>query len=75
MDWQGNTLIRHCSHVRRALIYWTYVVDYVCMSHTEDASNYILHHFDNMQPFTEYYGLLNKSGAWILSDRARRHPE
>eukprot|EP00975_Prorocentrum_lima_P059103 12394671-Prorocentrum_lima.AAC.1 len=28
-----------------------------------------------MAPATEYYGLLNKNGAWILSDRARRHPQ
>eukprot|EP00975_Prorocentrum_lima_P018458 3886648-Prorocentrum_lima.AAC.1 len=28
-----------------------------------------------MQPETEYYGLFNRNGAWILSDRARRHPQ
>eukprot|EP00975_Prorocentrum_lima_P052602 11023312-Prorocentrum_lima.AAC.1 len=28
-----------------------------------------------MAPATGYYGLINKNGAWILSDRARRHPE
>eukprot|EP00975_Prorocentrum_lima_P027474 5773159-Prorocentrum_lima.AAC.1 len=28
-----------------------------------------------MAPATEYYGLINKNGAWILSDRARRHPQ
>eukprot|EP00975_Prorocentrum_lima_P070385 12931672-Prorocentrum_lima.AAC.1 len=28
-----------------------------------------------MAPATEYYGLIDKNGAWILSDRARRHPQ
>eukprot|EP00975_Prorocentrum_lima_P022085 4650446-Prorocentrum_lima.AAC.1 len=28
-----------------------------------------------MAPTTEYYGLIHKNGAWILSERARRHPE
>eukprot|EP00975_Prorocentrum_lima_P038878 8166432-Prorocentrum_lima.AAC.1 len=27
-----------------------------------------------MAPATEYYGLINKNRAWIISGRARRHP-
>eukprot|EP00975_Prorocentrum_lima_P015866 3369479-Prorocentrum_lima.AAC.1 len=37
IEWQGNTLIRHCSHVCRASIYWTYVAADVLTSHIDDA--------------------------------------
>eukprot|EP00975_Prorocentrum_lima_P033220 6972570-Prorocentrum_lima.AAC.1 len=27
----------------------------------------------NMKPATEYFGLLNKNGSWLLSESARRN--
>eukprot|EP00975_Prorocentrum_lima_P025735 5414795-Prorocentrum_lima.AAC.1 len=44
IEWQGNTLIRHCSHFRRALIYWTYVAADVLTSHAGDALTLSLIH-------------------------------
>eukprot|EP00975_Prorocentrum_lima_P000434 82863-Prorocentrum_lima.AAC.1 len=60
----------HCSLVRRALTYWTYVVADVLLNHTYDAFQYFMCHPDNMAPATEYYGLMLKDGTWLLSDRA-----
>eukprot|EP00975_Prorocentrum_lima_P054718 11471336-Prorocentrum_lima.AAC.1 len=37
IEWQGNALIRHCSHVSRALLYWIYVVADVLAAHLDDA--------------------------------------
>eukprot|EP00975_Prorocentrum_lima_P001596 343803-Prorocentrum_lima.AAC.1 len=61
-EWQGNTLIRLCRDVRRALIYWTYVAADVLTSHMDDALAHVLLDLNNMQPATEYFGLLNRNG-------------
>eukprot|EP00975_Prorocentrum_lima_P040080 8419236-Prorocentrum_lima.AAC.1 len=58
-----DTLIRHCSHVRRALICWTYVAADVFTSHIADALNVVLRHLESIQQTSEYFGLLNKNGA------------
>eukprot|EP00975_Prorocentrum_lima_P063905 12894380-Prorocentrum_lima.AAC.1 len=53
-EWQGTTLIRHCSLVRRALVYWTYVAADVLFDHTYDAFQYVMCYLNNMAPATEY---------------------
>eukprot|EP00975_Prorocentrum_lima_P008155 1743689-Prorocentrum_lima.AAC.1 len=58
MEWQGNVLIRHCSHVRRALVYLTYLVADVFLNDLEDAYSHVIEHLDHMTRTTEYYGLV-----------------
>eukprot|EP00975_Prorocentrum_lima_P050315 10536837-Prorocentrum_lima.AAC.1 len=37
-----------------------------------DALTLVLRYFEGMQQASEYFGLLNKNGAWLLSESARR---
>eukprot|EP00975_Prorocentrum_lima_P065884 12906071-Prorocentrum_lima.AAC.1 len=64
MSWQGNVLIRHCSKVRRSLVYLTYLVTDVFVNHLEDAHSHVMEYLDNMPKATEYYGLVFRDNTW-----------
>eukprot|EP00975_Prorocentrum_lima_P036148 7605250-Prorocentrum_lima.AAC.1 len=60
MEWQGNVLIRHCSHVRGALVYLTYIVADVFLDHLEDAHSHVIDYLNKMTKTIEYHGLVVK---------------
>eukprot|EP00975_Prorocentrum_lima_P070557 12932698-Prorocentrum_lima.AAC.1 len=39
----------------------------------DDALTVVLRHHEGLQQASEYFGLPNSSGAWILPESARRH--